>query len=504
MRAGASNTHGAFPLSAEVDALIDRAHRAGADFLGCDRDEVVFGQNATSLLLHVSRSFARTLRPGDEVVVTRLDHDANVRPWVLAARDAGATVRWVDVRADDVTLDVDSFDAQLSERTRLVAFTLASNAVGTVPPAADLIARAKAVGALVALDGVHAAQHRLIDLHGLGADLVATSPYKFFGPHQGMLGVRRELLETWEPYKLRPVEDVNPDRWETGTQSHEAMAGTVAAIEYIAGAAGGGATRRAGIEASFAAFAAHERELSRRFLAGVAEIEGVRLVGIADPARVDERTPTFAVRVGEQPPDRDLARAGRSGRLHVGGPLLRDRGLRPARAPRDRWRRADRVLPLPHARRGGSRPRRAGGRGPKVLAGALRAPVRWDRSRPRRSSMRILILGGDGYLGWPAAMRFSARGHEVHVLDNGLRRRAHRDAGTDSLTPIASLPERVAAWRELTGGQIGRHRRRSAALAGGGARVRRGPSGRRGPFRRDAERALFDEGPGPRRVHADE
>ena len=210
MRAGASNTHGAFPLSAEVDALIDRAHRAGADFLGCDRDEVVFGQNATSLLLHVSRSFARTLRPGDEVVVTRLDHDANVRPWVLAARDAGATVRWVDVRADDVTLDVDSFDAQLSERTRLVAFTLASNAVGTVPPAADLIARAKAVGALVALDGVHAAQHRLIDLHGLGADLVATSPYKFFGPHQGMLGVRRELLETWEPYKLRPVEDVEP------------------------------------------------------------------------------------------------------------------------------------------------------------------------------------------------------------------------------------------------------------------------------------------------------
>ena len=302
MRAGASNTHGAFPVSAEIDALIDRAHRAGADFLGCDRDEVVFGQNATSLLLHVSRSFARTLRPGDEVVVTRLDHDANVRPWVLAARDAGATVRWVDVRTDDVSLDVDSFDAQLSERTRLVACTLASNAVGTVPPAADLIARAKAVGALVALDGVHAAQHRLIDLHGLGADLVATSPYKFFGPHQGMLGVRRELLETWEPYKLRPVEDVNPDRWETGTQSHEAMAGTVAAIEYIAGATGVGATRRAGIEASFAAFAAHERELSRRFLAGVAEIESIRLVGIADPARVDERTPTFAVRVGEQPP----------------------------------------------------------------------------------------------------------------------------------------------------------------------------------------------------------
>src|SRR4029453_13160135 len=185
MRAGASNTHGAFATSREIDALIDDAHRAGAGFLGCDPDEVVFGQNATALLLPLSRSFGRTLEPGDEVVVTRLDHDANVRPWVMAARDAGATVRWVDVRDDDVTLDVDSFDAQLGDRTRLVAFTLASNAVGTIPPAADLIRRAKAAGALVALDGVHFAQHRAIDLHGLGADVVATSPYKFFGPHQG-------------------------------------------------------------------------------------------------------------------------------------------------------------------------------------------------------------------------------------------------------------------------------------------------------------------------------
>jgi cysteine desulfurase family protein (TIGR01976 family) len=302
MRKGASNTHGAFPLSADIDEVVDAAHRAGADFLGCDPDEVVFGQNATSLLLHVSRSFGRTLGPRDEVVVTRLDHDANVRPWVLAARDAGATVRWVDVRDDDVTLDVDSFEEQLSERTRLVAFTLASNAVGTIPPAAQLVARAKAAGALVAVDGVHAAQHRAIDLHGLGADVVATSPYKFFGPHQGMLGVRRELLDAWEPYKLRPVDDVNPDRWETGTQNHEAMAGTIAAIDYIAGAVAPSTTRRAGIEASFAAFAAHEHELARRFLAGVAAIDGVRLVGIADPARVQERTPTFAVRVGERSP----------------------------------------------------------------------------------------------------------------------------------------------------------------------------------------------------------
>src|SRR5439155_19690026 len=172
MAAGASNTHGAFPLSEEIDELIAEAHRAGAGFLGCDPDEVVFGQNATSLLLHLSRSFSRTLAPGDEVVVTRLDHDANVRPWILAARDAGATIRWVDVREDDVTLDLASFDQQLSEHTRLVALTLASNAVGTIPPAADLIQRAKAVGALVALDGVHFAQHRAIDLRALHADIV--------------------------------------------------------------------------------------------------------------------------------------------------------------------------------------------------------------------------------------------------------------------------------------------------------------------------------------------
>jgi cysteine desulfurase family protein (TIGR01976 family) len=307
LRAGSSNTHGAFLVSREIDATIAEAHVAGADLLGADPDEVVFGQNATSLLLHLSRSFSRTLSPGDEVVVTRLDHDANVRPWILAARDAGATVRWVDVRDDDVTLDLDSFGAQLSARTKLVAFTLASNAVGTIPPAADLVRRAKAVGALVAVDAVHFAQHHAPDLHGLGADLVATSPYKFFGPHQGMLGVRRDVLEAWEPYKLRPSADVNPDRWETGTQDHEAMAGTTAAIGYIAdlgrtyGAPADG-SRRAAIVAGFAALHAHERALSLRFLEGLERIPAARLLGIVDPARVDERTPTFAIRLRDRHP----------------------------------------------------------------------------------------------------------------------------------------------------------------------------------------------------------
>lgn len=301
MRAGASNTHGAFATSREIDELIASAHAAGADLLGCDPDEVIFGQNATSLLLHLSRSFARTLGPGDEIVVTHLDHDANIRPWVLAARDAGATVRWVDVRPDDVTLDLDSLDAALSKRTRLVACTLASNAVGSAPPIREILARAKAVGALVALDGVHFTQHRLPDLHGWGADIVATSPYKFFGPHQGMLGVRREVLEAWEPYKLRPVEDVNPDRWETGTQNHEAMAGTVAAIDYLAGL-GQGPDRRSRLADAFARIGSHEGALAVRFLEGLARIEGARLYGIADVARLSERTPTFAVRLGDVHP----------------------------------------------------------------------------------------------------------------------------------------------------------------------------------------------------------
>ena len=318
LRRGISNTHGAFAASEEIDALIAEARSAAADMTGADPGEIVFGPNATTLLLHLSRSFGRMLRPGDEVVVTKLDHDANVRPWMLAAQDAGATVRWVDIHDDDVTLDLDSFDTALSDRTRLVAFTLASNAVGTIPPAAELVRRAHASGALVAVDGVHLAQHRSLDLHGLDADVLACSPYKFFGPHLGVLAVRRELLETWTPYKLRPAPDEAPDRWETGTQNHEGLAGMTSAIEYLAdvGRTYGeptGGSRREAVVAGFRAIGAHERDLAQRFLQGIAELPNVRLWGIADPGRVDERTPTFAVRVGDQDPLKtatELARRG--------------------------------------------------------------------------------------------------------------------------------------------------------------------------------------------------
>ena len=298
-----ANSHGAFATSEETDVVLEAAHRGAADLLGADPDEVVFGPNATSLLFAVSRAIGRTLSPGDEVVVTRLDHDANVRPWVRMAEDAGATLRWVDLRSEDATLDLASFDAALSPRTKLVAFTLASNAVGSRTPAVELAARAHAVGALVAMDAVHATPHGPIDVAALGADILACSPYKFFGPHLGTLFARRELLASWPAYKVRPATEELPGRWETGTQNHEGLAGFVATIDYLEGlAAAGGAGRRERLLDAMRRVEAHEARLSERFLRGIADLPRVELFGIADPARVAERCPTFALRIeGEHP-----------------------------------------------------------------------------------------------------------------------------------------------------------------------------------------------------------
>jgi cysteine desulfurase family protein (TIGR01976 family) len=307
LRTSNANTHGAFVTSTETDRLVEEAHRAGADLLGCGPDEVVFGPNATTLLFALSRSVARTLGRDAEIVVTRLDHDANIRPWLMVAEDTGATVRWVDVRDDDVTIDGASFDGALTDRTKVVAFTLASNAVGTVPDAAAMARAAHDAGALVVCDGVHVAQHQLIDVHAIGADVVVCSPYKIFGPHLGILFGRRELLGSWRPYKVRPASEDVPHRWETGTQNHEGLAGFVAAVDYLADAGRtcgnpSGARRRDAIAAAFEAITGHEAILSRRFLDGIDDIDHLRLFGIADPDRVEERTPTFAVRLGDQHP----------------------------------------------------------------------------------------------------------------------------------------------------------------------------------------------------------
>jgi cysteine desulfurase family protein (TIGR01976 family) len=303
LRKSNANAHGAFATSQETDDVIAEAHRASADLLNADADEVVLGPNATTLLFAISRSVARTIRPGDEVVVTRLDHDANVRPWVLAAEDAGATVRWVDVSEEDATLDLASFEAVLSERTKVVAFTLASNAVGTITPAAELTRLVhERTPAIVACDGVHLAQHRRIDVRAIGADLVACSPYKIFGPHLGILFGRREVLSSLRPYKVRPADDSLPFAFETGTQNHEGFAGWVAAVGYLAGLGRGNGRRAAVADAFERAIVPWEAGLSERFLDGVRAIASVRLYGIDDTARIAERTPTFAIRVGDQHP----------------------------------------------------------------------------------------------------------------------------------------------------------------------------------------------------------
>jgi cysteine desulfurase family protein (TIGR01976 family) len=307
LRESNSNTHGVFATSVETDALIAEARVAAADFLGSDPDEIVFGQNATTLLFSISRAIGRTLGPGDELVVTRLDHDANVAPWLALAEDTGATIRHVDFSVQDGTLDLHSLDTALSERTRIVAFTLASNAVGTVTPVQEIVRRVHRTGAIVVADAVHAAQHRALDARALDVDLLACSPYKFFGPHMGVLFGKRELLGELRPYKVRPSRDTVPERWETGTLPHESLAGLIAAVDYIASLARTG-DRRAAVLAGMEAIRAHESELSRRFLEGVRDLNAVRLYGTGDADRIAERTPTFAIRVGDEPPEETATR----------------------------------------------------------------------------------------------------------------------------------------------------------------------------------------------------
>jgi cysteine desulfurase family protein (TIGR01976 family) len=298
-----ANDGGAFVTSRLSSAMAHEAHAAVADLYGAvSPEEIKLGANMTTLTFHVSRSIGAALAPGDEVVVTTLDHDANVTPWRLMAADRGLTVRTVDIRAEDGTLDLASFDAALGPRTRLVAVGYASNALGTINPIAELIARAHAVGAWTYVDAVHFAPHGPIDVVALGTDFLVSSAYKWFGPHVGALYGKADLLERLPAYKVRPAHD----RFETGTPNYEGIAGTLAAVEYLAdiGRDVGAprAARRPAVLAGMAAIATHERELSVRLLAGLAAIPGVRTWGITDPARVAERTPTVSVTVAGHSP----------------------------------------------------------------------------------------------------------------------------------------------------------------------------------------------------------
>ena len=297
-----ANRGGEFITTIETDEIVESARSAMADFLNCDASEVVFGPNMTTLAFALSRSLVRELAEGDEIVVTRLDHDANISPWLAAAEDAGATVRWVEF-SSDFRLDLESLDNALNERTKFVAFTLASNALGTVTDAQAIVERAHYVGALAIGDAVHLAPHRLIDVRALGVDILFCSPYKFFGPHAGVMYGRRELLDSWHPYRVRPADDESPWRWETGTANHEGIAGIRACISYIANVVPGKGGRRERIVNSMQVAHEHQQALTEQFLDGVSGIDGVTLYGPDHTSR----TSTFALRVRDQHPD-DTAR----------------------------------------------------------------------------------------------------------------------------------------------------------------------------------------------------
>jgi cysteine desulfurase family protein (TIGR01976 family) len=294
-----ANHGGVFATSQQSDEVLHRAHAAVADLLNAPSpEEIVFGANMTSLTFHFTRSIARTLKPGDEVMVTRLDHDANVSPWVLAARHAGATVRWVDIHAPECTLDLNELRNLLNGRTRWLAVGCASNATGTINDVARITRWAHDAGARVFLDAVHYAPHGPVDVQAWGCDALACSAYKFFGPHVGVLWAKRELLESLPAYKLRPAADTLPDRWMIGTQNHEGIAGVAAAVDYLHDLgvqAGGHGDRRAVLAAAMTAIQQYEMGLGRQLLAGLARLPRFKVWGITDPAQLAGRVPTVSV-----------------------------------------------------------------------------------------------------------------------------------------------------------------------------------------------------------------
>ena len=293
----AANLGGAYPSSVKVLDTVANARAAAADLFGCAPAEVVFGNNATSLVLRASRALARTWDAGDNIVLSSLDHDCNAGPWAWAAPDAGVSVRWIPVRGDGC-LDVDALESLVDARTRLVACGYASNGLGSVTDVARVCGIARAAGAVSFVDAVHYAPHGLVDVELVGCDFLVLSPYKFFGPHCGALFGRRELLEALAPAKLRVADEHLPSdanchmsKWEVGTQNFEALAGTTAAVDYLAslgdrfgGLAAGGRTRRERLVAGFGAIARHEHALKRRFLAGAAQVPGLVVHGVADLA----------------------------------------------------------------------------------------------------------------------------------------------------------------------------------------------------------------------------
>jgi len=295
-----ANTCGAYATSRRSDTMIAGARSAMADFLGCDSDEIVFGANMTSLTFAMSRAIGRELGPGDEIVLTHLDHDANISPW-RALEERGVTIRMVEIHEDDCTLDLADLERKITDRTKLVAVGYASNAVGTINDVKKIIGLAHQRGAMAYIDAVHYAPHGPIDVPALDCDFLVCSTYKFFGPHMGVLYGKRDHLKRLEPYKLRANTNAIPQRWEWGTLNHECIAGISACVDYLADlgrrANPAVSTRRAAVLAAYEAIQKHEHGLMGSLIRGLLSIPGLKLYGISDPKRFDQRCPTVAVRI---------------------------------------------------------------------------------------------------------------------------------------------------------------------------------------------------------------
>ncbi len=302
-----ANTGGAYQTSRNTDRMIAEARAAMADFLNCDADEIVIGANMTALTFAMSRALGRELGPGDEIVLTLLDHDANFSPWkALQEEDKGVVIRSVKFNHADCTLDMHDLAAKIGDRTRIVAVGYASNAVGTINNAAEVVRLARQAGALSYIDAVHYAPHRPIDVRALDCDFLVCSTYKFFGPHLGVLYGKREHLQRLHPYKVRPNTNNLPNCWEWGTLNHEGIAGIKPCVDYweALGRRANPAltTRRAAILSAYEAIHQHEQEMTEKMIAGLLAIRGLKLYGITDPRRFQNRVATFAVRVEGQTP----------------------------------------------------------------------------------------------------------------------------------------------------------------------------------------------------------
>ena len=311
-----ANIHGPFATSRRADEVIASARAAMANLLGCDAKEIIFGANMTTLTFALSRAVGRELKPGDEIVVTRLDHDANVSPWT-ALEELGCVIRWVDIHPEDCTLDLDDLRRQITPRTRVVAVGYSSNAVGTINDVQEVVRLAHGVGAIAYIDAVHYAPHGPIDVKALDCDFLVCSPYKFFGPHSGVLYGKREHLKRLRPYKVRPAADRIPGRWETGTQNHEAMAGVTAAVEYLAELGRRHAPEaegaRAAILAAYGAIRSYEQQLFEQLVPAILEIPGLTFYGITERERLQQRVPTIAVRMAGRLPREMAAYLGERG-----------------------------------------------------------------------------------------------------------------------------------------------------------------------------------------------